>query len=160
MTAIRTLIADADWQFLKRAFQALPRRAYEVVVEPDRAAALCFARQWRPRLLIAPHYFLADWRRNEDEGTLPHPWEEPHLIVTAHGDDPADVWHPWLAQGYEVLVKPLLHAAQLDVALRAALSKADEGPPVDMVSDYWAMAKHLAPQQSDSFAVPVTWPPP
>ena len=157
LTAIRTLIADADWQFLKRAFQALPRRAYDLVVEPNRAAALCFARQWRPQLLIAPHYFLADWQRNEDEVKLPEPWEDPPLIVTAHGDDPADVWQPWLAGGYEVLVKPLLHAAQLDVAVRAALAKAADGPAVDMVSEYSAMAKHLAPRQGDSFAAEAAW---
>ena len=120
--AIRTLIADPDWEFLRHAFQALPRSDFHVVVETDRKRALVFARHWQPAVLIAPAQFLEDWQRDEEYAPggarLP-----PHVLITAYGNDEPQTWQPWAARGYEVLLKPMVHPTQLHAAMEAVMRK-------------------------------------
>ena len=120
--AIRTLIADPDWEFLRHAFQALPRREFHVVVEADRERALLFAKHWQPTVLIAPAQFLEDWQRDSDSGPMSAS-VCPHVLITAYDSDEPQTWQPWAAKGYEVLLKPMVHPTQLQAAMEAALRK-------------------------------------
>lgn len=121
--AVRTLIADPDWEFLRRASQALPRSGYHVIVETDRRKALTFAKHWQPTVLIAPTRFLEDWQQDEQCGP-PDRALFPHVLITAYGSDEPGIWQRWAARGYEVLLKPLVHPTQLQAAIDAALRKA------------------------------------
>lgn len=119
--AIRVLIADPDWQFLRHAFQALPGGDYDVIVETDRSKAVTFAKHWQPKLLIAPSHFVEEWYEGREPAGPVSPC--PSVLITAYNSDEPGTWEPWAAKGYEVLLKPMVHPTQLHAAVEAVLSK-------------------------------------
>jgi hypothetical protein len=114
--ASRILVADPDWQFLRQVFGALPRRDYRILVEAHPRRALRFASVWEPDVPVAPASLLEEWAPR-DRSALPGPGDSPSLLVTAYGADPGSAWKNWAVQGYEVLLKPLVHPAQVQAAV-------------------------------------------
>jgi len=116
----RILVSDSDWRLLEFAYGDLRQRGYDVIVEASPQKALELARTWRPHVIIVAHGCLSEWDRHLSGG-LEAVLSGAAVLATIDPQDEASSWQRWVERGWEVLLKPLIHASQLRAATDAAL---------------------------------------
>lgn len=115
---MRILITDPDWHLLRHAYQISRQEQHDVAAECIPAKAAAFAKQWKPDLIIATPQCLAKWQ--DMPGGMSGVTGQARLVVTADSRDPDLQWTQWARGGVEILLKPLVHPAQLATAIAAA----------------------------------------
>ncbi len=114
---MKVLLTDPDWTLINQAYSVGRHEEYDLVAESSWDKALKLAKIWRPKVIIATPECLDAWNIHGDE--LQDVLSRSTVIVTASDGD-AGVWMPWARQGYEVLMKPLVHPLQLSAAIATA----------------------------------------
>ena len=117
---MKILIADSDWQFLRQAREYLEPMGHLVVNESDPDAAARRAENWKPDVVMVS----AELPACSDGSLLAqleniHP--RPAIVLTALLEKFADAWRAWQHGGDELIIKPVLHASELHVALLVAM---------------------------------------
>ncbi len=121
--SMKVLIADPDWYFLRQARDYLESRGHHVVQEDDPHAAARRADQWKPDLVIVSAE-LPDCCDGDLLNAFDRLHPRPAIILTAALERFDKAWRAWQRGGDELIIKPVLHASELHVALFAALKNA------------------------------------
>ena len=121
--SMRVLIADPDWHFLRQARDYFESHGHYVVQEADPDAAARRAEHWKPDLLIVSAELPACC-----DGDLLKTFDalqpRPAIILTAPLERFDKAWRAWQRGGDEMIIKPVLHASELHVAVVTALKNA------------------------------------
>ena len=117
---MKILIADADAAFTRKVTQTLESRGHYVAEEADPPAALARALRWKPDVVLvnAAQPPVADGDLLEQLARI-HP--RPAVLLTANLDEFAIAWRAWQRGGDEVLLKPVLRASEIHVAIAVAI---------------------------------------
>jgi len=117
---MKILIADNDWQFLRQAREYLEPMGHLVVHESDPDAALGRGESWKPDVVM----ISAELPACSDGallGQLQNIRPRPAIVLTAPLEKFGDAWRAWQRGGDELVIKPVLHASELHVALLVAM---------------------------------------
>lgn len=120
---MKVLILDSDDRFASQARRYFEAHANLVNRAEGPGEALQTARSWRPDLVIVD----ADSGNDELLRGLQAMPERPAILMTGWPDKVAHVWRAWQIGGDELLMKPLLQAAELQVAVMTAMENAVTG---------------------------------
>jgi len=93
---------------------------HQVIAESAPNDALAVARQWLPDVIVAPTPCLHAWASGRTEG-LEEILPNSSFLVTAEASENLAPCLQWLGRGHEVLLKPVIHSAELVVAVEAAI---------------------------------------
>jgi len=121
---MKVLIADGDWHFSQQASRFLESRAHLVVCEPVLRAAMDQARRWLPDLVILSAELAV---REGTMETLLSLQPRPAILLTERMDRFDRAWRAWQQGGDELLLKPVLSADDLHLAIVAARENAATG---------------------------------
>ena len=118
--ASRILVTDSDTQILTFSLGALREHGFRVIVECSASEALRIAQQWLPDLIIAPASCLLGWASDRHEGLQGILPSSAFLLTTFDSED-LEPFQEWIGRRCEVLMKPLIHSAQLIIAVESAI---------------------------------------
>jgi CheY-like chemotaxis protein len=121
--SMKVLVIDPDPQFLNTVCDLYEPRGHAVVHETDTAIAIARAHHWQPDVVIVS----AEIERccNGDLlSQLAQVEGRPAILLTAHMDRFDKAWRAWQRGADELLLKPVLHPADLDAAVLAARQNA------------------------------------
>ena len=121
--AMKILIADPDWHFLRQAREHLEPMGHLIVHEADPEAALERAESWKPDIVMLSAE-LPECSDGEMLAALDSIQPKPAVILTAGLEKFAEAWRAWQRGGHELIIKPVLHPSELHVALIVALKNA------------------------------------
>ncbi|MEI7835379.1 MAG: response regulator [Planctomycetota bacterium] len=120
---MKVLIFDADDRFADQAQRYFESHADLVLRAFSAAEALKAAQSWRPDLAIIDAD-LAGETLLRGVQALPG---RPAILLTGWPDKVAHVWRAWQTGGDELLMKPLLHTDELQMAAATARENAVTG---------------------------------
>ena len=121
--SLKVLIADSDWRFAQQASNYLEDRAHLVVHEPRAKEALAQAQKWHPDLVI-----ISDELAEKGLlGSLTAMNPRPAVLLNGWMDRYDRLWRAWQLGGDELLVKPVFHSHDLQLAIMAAMKNAAAG---------------------------------
>jgi len=121
--SMKVLIVDPDQHFCEMATKYLESHAHLTVTTADTADALAQVRGWQADLVIVAGEVVDRAFMNSLYGMRPRP----AVLVTEHLDSFGRAWRVWQMGGDELLMKPVLRAAELHEAIVTALENAAAG---------------------------------
>ena len=121
--SLKVLIVDPDWRFTQQASAFLESYAHLVVQESRPQQALAHAKRWRPDLVVISAELVQQGLMDSLYGIKPRP----AVLLTGWLDRYDRVWRAWQNGGDELLIKPVLKAQELHLAIVAALENAAAG---------------------------------
>jgi DNA-binding response OmpR family regulator len=120
---MKVLILDSDDRFAEQARRYFEAHAHLVIRATCPAEAIKTAQSWRPELVIVD----ADASTEALLRGLQALPERPAILMTGWPDKVAHVWRAWQIGGDELLMKPLLQVAELQLAAVTAMENAVTG---------------------------------
>ncbi|MCY2930872.1 MAG: response regulator [Planctomycetota bacterium] len=120
---MKVLILDADDRFAEQARRYFESHAHLVVRAFSAAEALKTAQSWRPDLAVVDADQASETLLRGVQA-LP---DRPAILMTGWPENVGHVWRAWQSGGDELLMKPLLHAAEIQLAVATALENAVTG---------------------------------
>lgn len=120
---MKVLILDADDRFAEQAQRYFESHAHLVLRASSASEALKSTQSWRPDLAILDAD-LASETLLRGVQALPG---RPAVLLTGWPENIGHVWHAWQTGGDELLMKPLLHADELQLAAATAMENAVAG---------------------------------
>ena len=123
MAVMKVLIADNDWRFAQQAGEYLESKAHLVVHQPKPKEALATIEHWQCELVILSAE-LAEKGMLEAINKLPN---RPAIVLAGRLDQYDCVWRAWQKGGDDILMKPIFHTQDLQLAMVTALENAAGG---------------------------------
>jgi DNA-binding response OmpR family regulator len=120
---MKVLIADNDWRFAQQATNYLESKAHLVAHKPLAKDTLAAIEHWQCDLVILSAELAQDGLL-EAINKMP---QRPAVILTGRLDQYDSIWRAWQKGGDDVLMKPILHATDLQVSIVTALESAAAG---------------------------------
>jgi CheY-like chemotaxis protein len=117
---MKILVADPDWDFLRKVRQYLEPVGHLVVHEADPDAAISRADHWKPDIVMV-NAEMPECADGELLTALESIQPRPAVVLTASLEGFSEAWRAWQRGGDELVIKPVLHPSELHVALIVAL---------------------------------------
>ena len=121
--SLKVLLVDSDWYFLNQATNILESRGHHVLQEPDPAEAVERARRWRPDVAMVD-VRLPVVHQGELLAQLADIQPRPAIVLLSALGDFEKAWKAWQRGGDDVLFKPILHPADVHLAILTARKNA------------------------------------
>ena len=121
--SMKLLVIDRDPRFLNTVCDLFEPRGHVVVHETDTATAIARAHHWQPDVIVVSAEI--DRCCNGDLlSQLAQVECRPAVLLTAHMDRFDKAWRAWQHGADELLLLPVLHSSDLDMAVLAARQNA------------------------------------
>ena len=121
--SMKLLVIDRDQRFLNTVCDLFEPRGHAVVHESDADAAIARAHHWQPDVILVSAE-IDRCCRGDLLTQLAQVEGRPAILLTAHMDRFDQAWQAWQRGADELLLKPVLHPADLDAAVLAARQNA------------------------------------
>jgi DNA-binding response OmpR family regulator len=118
--SLKVLLCDTDWRFVDRATQYLSAHGHQVLAEAIPSEAMELSKRWKPDVVVLASE-STEGHNDKILKQLKHLPNPPAILLTGQLDHFDAAWRAWRKGGDEVLLKPVINAAELHTAIIAAM---------------------------------------